>query len=192
MSIDDDLTNGFIPDSDGIVQQVVDEIVSPNTKDNSPKNKTMANKNKPSSKKNNQQHYIPGTQSNPRFDQTELDCYIDLLEEHLPLCQKNWEDVAQLHCDKYPYTNQSSSNLKRKYNLILKMTGPTGNPHCPEYVCRVFGIKNQLIEKSQAIVMNTPHLFSDNFIDNVNDDNSKNSNDPAITIPVTIVRKSSY
>jgi hypothetical protein len=52
VSIDDDVTNGFIPDFDDIVQQVVEEILSPNTKDCSPNNNLDTNQNKPSSKKN--------------------------------------------------------------------------------------------------------------------------------------------
>jgi hypothetical protein len=75
------------------------------------------NPNKQTNKKL-QQHYIPGTQSNPRFDQTEVDYYIKLFEDHLPICQQDWDDVAALHRAKYPYTNQSKANLKRKYNFM--------------------------------------------------------------------------
>jgi hypothetical protein len=155
-SVDIDLTQGFVLDYNDLVQEVIDKVVSPvaspvsRTSITSPVN--VAAKQKQSTKqKSNTQHYIPGTQSNHWFDQSELDYYIDLLEVYLPLCQQAWEDVASLHRAKYPYINRSTQSLKRKYNMILKMTVPTLNPHCPEYVARVFGIKNNLLNSPKRL-----------------------------------------
>lgn len=79
--------------------------------------------------------------------QTELNDYLTVLEEVLPIGPEDWEVVTRAHNNNYPYTYRTKDNLKRKFNFCLKQVGPTGNPDCPDWVIKAKKIKKTFSTK---------------------------------------------
>ena len=70
------------------------------------------------------------------FRKEELDFFLDLMEDVLPISLMEWEDVEQRHQEKYGTNDCTKETLKRKFqNLYLKRM-PTGDPTCPLEVRR--------------------------------------------------------
>ena len=61
-----------------------------------------------------------------------------------------WESVAQLHSDEFSDLLRTGEALKRKFNLIIKKSPPTGDPKCPQYVRDALIARRLIIDKTEA------------------------------------------
>jgi hypothetical protein len=48
----------------------------------------------------------------------EVDSFLDLLEEYLPISLTAWERVAEVHLTRYPDLKRSVDSLKRKFKEL--------------------------------------------------------------------------
>ena len=65
---------------------------------------------------------------------------LDLLEKILPIGPDKWNEVVELHSEKFPRRNFES--LQRKYNTLHQKSIPIGDPHCPPEVKQAKQIKH--------------------------------------------------
>ena len=68
------------------------------------------------------------------FKDKEVDNLLDILEEILPTCKNNWEEVASRHVTSYPYNGRKLGSLKHKFQLLYTSEKLTGDPNCPPQV----------------------------------------------------------
>ena len=81
------------------------------------------------------------------FSAQELDCFLDAVEEVMPLSATHWEAVAATHLARYPDTGRNVSSLKRKFKELHIKRVSTGDPHCPPAVRRAKRIKRAIVER---------------------------------------------
>ena len=82
------------------------------------------------------------------FQKQEIDLFLDLMEEVLPILSMEWEDVEQRHQEKYGTNDRTKETLKRKFqNLYLKRM-PTGDPSCPPEGRRAKKIQNDIKQRA--------------------------------------------
>ena len=77
---------------------------------------------------------VPARIRRSNYAQEETDNLLDLLEDHLPIGQKEWIAVAAAHADRFPGKNRDYNALRRKYNEFVNCKKPTGDPDCPEHI----------------------------------------------------------
>ena len=75
----------------------------------------------------------------------ELDIFLDIVEETLPLSVTQWERVAETHNLRYPNKGRSVESLKRKFKELHIKKIPTGDPHCPPAVCHAKQLREAII-----------------------------------------------
>ncbi len=68
------------------------------------------------------------------FLREELDSFLDIVNEILPISATQWERVAAMHNSRYPDKGRSMENLKRKFKELHIKQIPTGDPNCPPAV----------------------------------------------------------
>ena len=52
------------------------------------------------------------------YSTEEVDSFLDLLEENLPISATAWERVAKVHLTRYPNLKRSIDSLKRKFKEL--------------------------------------------------------------------------
>ncbi len=84
----------------------------------------------------------------------EVDSFLDILEEYLPISSTAWERVAEVHLAQYLDLKQSVDSLKRKFKELHK-TIPTGDPLCPCAVRRAKHLRVEIINRLDASDLNS-------------------------------------
>ncbi len=79
------------------------------------------------------------------YSTEEVDSFLDLLEENLPISLTAWERVAEVHLTLYPDLKRSVDSLKRKFKELHNNKIPTGDPLCPPAVCRAKRLRVEII-----------------------------------------------
>jgi hypothetical protein len=64
------------------------------------------------------------------YSTEEVDSFLYLLEEYLPISLTAWERVAKVHLRWYPDLKWSMDSLKRKFKELHNKKNPTGDPLC--------------------------------------------------------------
>ena len=68
------------------------------------------------------------------FTPEEFDCFLDAVEEVLPLLVIQWESIAAMHVARYPTTGRNMGSLKKKVQGTLHQKGvywrPSLSAHC--------------------------------------------------------------
>ena len=82
------------------------------------------------------------------FSKGELDWLLEILEEHLPIGQQEWDLVLTKHEERYPDSDRSAESLRRKFASLYRKNMPTGDPDIPEEVRRAKTIRNQIVERA--------------------------------------------
>ena len=82
------------------------------------------------------------------FSAGELDCLLDLLEEHLPIGLTEWEMLLAKHEQRYPNSDRSVDSLRCKFASLYRKTVPAGNPNIPLSVKRAKVVRQKIIERS--------------------------------------------
>ncbi len=68
------------------------------------------------------------------FSKQELFALLDIIEEHLPVAQNDWDLVEADHAAMYPDSLRTRDLLKQKFVLLYRSKVPTGDPKCPPEV----------------------------------------------------------
>ena len=79
------------------------------------------------------------------FTATELDCFLDIVEDTMPLSATHWENVAATHLARYPETGRNVGSLKRKFKELHSKRVSTGDPNCPPAVLRAKRLKQAIV-----------------------------------------------
>jgi len=72
------------------------------------------------------------------------------VQEVLPISGTDWEIIADMHSSYYPEKNRLWEDLKRKYQKLVRMNIPTGNPQCPEAVRLAKHIEDLIVAKTNG------------------------------------------
>jgi len=72
---------------------------------------------------------------NPHFTRQEMLDLAKIVDEQLPIGQDSWQQVAEAYNDIYSPAGRERdlANLRRKYNNLVKVQKPTGDPTMPEH-----------------------------------------------------------
>jgi hypothetical protein len=90
------------------------------------------------------------------FSREELDSFLDIVEDILPLSTTQWESVVETHSARYPDKGRTVDGLKRKFKELHIKRIPTGDPHCPPAVRRAKQLRNAIIELMDGSDLNSP------------------------------------
>ena len=77
------------------------------------------------------------------YTQVELDSFLDLMEEILPLSSQEWERVETLHRVNFPNEDHTRESLKRKFQELYRTKIPTGDPNIPPHIKRAKEIQRK-------------------------------------------------
>ena len=78
------------------------------------------------------------------FWKEEIDFFLELMEEILPISSMEWDDIERRHNEKYATNERTKETLRRKFqNLYLKRV-PTGDPTMPPEIRRAKKIQNNI------------------------------------------------
>ena len=78
------------------------------------------------------------------FSQQEVFALLDIIEEHCPVAQDDWDLIAADHAALYPDSKRNSESLRRKFVSLYRKKTPTGDPKCPPDVRRAKFILEQI------------------------------------------------
>jgi hypothetical protein len=85
----------------------------------------------------------------------EVDSFLDLLEDYLPISSTAWERVAEVHLTRYPDLKRSVDSLKRKFKELHNNKNLTGDPLCPPAVRRAKRLRVEIICRLDASDLNS-------------------------------------
>ncbi len=89
------------------------------------------------------------------YSTEEVDSFLDLVEEYLPISLTAWERVAEVHLMWYPNLKRSVDSFKRKFKELHNKNNPTGDPLCPPAVCRSKHLRVEIIHCLDASDLNS-------------------------------------
>ena len=89
------------------------------------------------------------------FTAAELDCFLDTIEEVMPLSATHWENIAATHLSRYPETGRNVGSLKRKFKELHNRRVSTGDPSCPPAVRRAKRLKQAIIDLMDGTDLNS-------------------------------------
>ena len=98
------------------------------------------------------------------YSQEEMENFLDLVEEILPMSQSAWERIAELHSSRYPDLKRTVDSLKRKFKELHSKKVPTGDPVCPPAVRRAKQLRHIIIDKMDASDLNEPSSEEDKYL----------------------------
>jgi len=81
------------------------------------------------------------------FTETELESFLEVLLQHLPVGGEEWDAVARVHKSRYPDENRSTDSLRRKFALLYRKNVPTGDPRIPRTVLLAKKIRDEMTER---------------------------------------------
>jgi len=122
------------------------------------------------------------------YSQEEVENFLDIVEEILPMSPSAWERIAELHSSRYPDLKRSVDSLKRKFKELHSKKVPTGDPVCPPVVRQAKQLRHMIIEKMDASDLNEPSSEEDEYLGEDISDNegSRNLEDDAASSDVNV------
>ena len=81
------------------------------------------------------------------FTTRELENLADTVEEIVPIGHTEWDRVRDRHNEIFPEQNRTTESLRRKFQWMVKMKMPTGDPNMPRHI-RVAKRANYAIVKA--------------------------------------------
>ncbi|KAL3827268.1 hypothetical protein ACHAXA_004743 [Cyclostephanos tholiformis] len=85
----------------------------------------------------------------------EIDSLLDLIEDELPISATLWENIQKSHLSRYPDQRRGVDSIKRKFKELYSKRVKTGDPNCPQEVCRAKRLRHQNVESMNASDLNT-------------------------------------
>ena len=92
-----------------------------------------------------------------KFSRVELNSFLDIIKEVLPLLSTLWESMVRTHLARYPEKGHTVDSLKRKFKELYGKQIPTRDPHCPPAICCAKQLRYAIIK-----LMDGSHLISAN------------------------------
>ncbi len=89
------------------------------------------------------------------YSSEEVNNFLDLVDEILPISATQWERVAEQHLSRYPDKDWSVDSLKRKFKELHQRKIPTGDPNCPPAVRRAKWLRRAIINLMDGSDMNS-------------------------------------
>lgn len=68
----------------------------------------------------------------------------------LPIGPNDWANAAAIHMDHYPDRDRDANSLRRKFNALVKVKKPTGDPTCPHPVKRAKHIMRSIEARADS------------------------------------------
>ncbi len=103
------------------------------------------------------------------FTAAELDGFLDIVEDTMPLSATHWENVAATHSARYPETGRNVGSLKRKFKELHNKRVSTGQSR---WQCNT--TTTTTTKMTTMTTMRT--MTSDDGDDNGDDDGDDNNN----------------
>lgn len=100
------------------------------------------------------------------FSAVETSSLLELLHEHLPIGNSEWEHILTLHDRNFSDKMRTVDSLKRKFATLHRKKIPTGNPIMPDDVLIAKNIRSKITERSE---IGNANDFSDEFSDDSKD-----------------------
>jgi hypothetical protein len=85
-----------------------------------------------------------------QFKATEINDFLALVEEYMPVSAQSWQLVADLHAEIYNKEKRTAESLRHKFQEVCRRAGPTGDPNCPDYIIYAKRLNRRLIEMVDA------------------------------------------
>jgi hypothetical protein len=108
------------------------------------------------------------------YSSEELNNFLDLVDEILPISATQWDRAAEQHLLRYPDKGQSVDSLKHKFKELHLKRIPTGDPNCPPAVRRAKRLRRAIINLMDGSDMNS-QLREDNGDDDESTSKSSSS-----------------
>ena len=70
-----------------------------------------------------------GRGATSNYSTSELEGFLSILEDVLPIGPDEWDEVAGRHAEDFP--GRDTDALRREYNTLHRKKCPTGNPNIP-------------------------------------------------------------
>ncbi|PXF45098.1 hypothetical protein BWQ96_05137 [Gracilariopsis chorda] len=78
------------------------------------------------------------------FTKLELENFLDVLSEHLPSGNDEWEAVTRIHQSRWPNANRSTDSLRRKFAALHRKRVPIGDPRIPSSVLKAEDLREEM------------------------------------------------
>ncbi len=85
----------------------------------------------------------------------EVDSFLNLVEEYLPIFSTAWERVAEVQLTRYPNLKRSVDSLKMKFKELHNKKNPTGDPLCPPADCWAKRLRVEISSRLDASDLNS-------------------------------------
>ncbi len=90
------------------------------------------------------------------YSAEELDNFLDIINDILPVSATQWESALEQHLVKYPDKGCTVDSLKCKLKELHIKRIPTGDPHYTLAVCRAKQLSRAIIELMDGSGLNSP------------------------------------
>lgn len=118
-------------------------------------------KKKPNKKKNGSDDDEDVKQEDMRFTEEEKLELMSILDQIIPVSQVDWEAVEHDYNEFFPERPRTITALRRFFNSCAKKKSPTGNPNIPKWIKMAKSIQEQIMNKSDAVVLELDDDASD-------------------------------
>jgi hypothetical protein len=92
-------------------------------------------------------------------------CMLNLVRQTLPVCNTEWQYVAECHQAKFPQQQRDETSLKLKFNKLCKTKMGTGNKPIPKAVKEALVVQRMINQKVDASTLDNESLASNNTPD---------------------------
>ena len=89
------------------------------------------------------------------FTRDEINSFLDIVEDVLPLSSTQWERVAATHLARYPRKGRNVDSLKRKFKELYGKKIPTRDPNCLHAVCCEKQLRHKILELMDGSNLNS-------------------------------------
>ena len=112
----------------------------------------------------------------PSYSPQEQQCLLDIVRNHLPIGQDDWEGVCADHLVSWPESGRDYLSVRRKFNQLANKNMPTGNPSCPPEVREAKDILELIKEKADI----------DNFSEEEDEPLGSGTQQSSVSLPATV------
>ena len=115
----------------------------------------------------------------PAYDQSEIECLLELVEQQLPVISYAWEALSRDHVVYWPDTKRDAKSLKRKFDALSNSKAPTGDPNCPPNVLWAKRIRRKINDTLDYSSAGSGGSSFEGENDNDDDDDDDDDDDSA-------------
>lgn len=91
------------------------------------------------------------TQRGSAFSHQEVEFFLSLVEEFVPIGNEEWKIVEKRHAQTWGETHHSYLSLQRKFQALKSRSIPTGDPNCHNEVVRAKKVYKEIVDKSECL-----------------------------------------